>query len=168
MLCLSFLLSLALPGCDLSDQSVRKAAMPGPDPLSKNGNPRPTDSKTAAQGPIPEAVSVTANTAPALPVDSPAQANGRRILSTAFVRVGPDGHLTVTLRNRSIIVLRDVVMRPKDYCGVPISSGAISGGKARARYCGSYDEVAAARPGRAPTSDEPDLTVPESVGKRPI
>jgi hypothetical protein len=66
-------------------------------------------------------------------------------LSTAFVMVGPDGHLTVELRTGHVLVLRDVVMRPKDYCGVQVL-----GGPAGKRYCGGYAEVAAARPGGAP------------------
>lgn len=74
--------------------------------------------------------------------DSPAEARGRRILSTAFVRVGADGQLTVELHDGRVLVLRDVVMRPRDYCGVQVA-----GDPARARYCGGYAEVAAARPG---------------------
>jgi hypothetical protein len=76
--------------------------------------------------------------------DSPAEAQGRLLLSTAFVRVGPDGHLTVELHDGRALVLRDVVMRPRDYCGVQIA-----GDPARAKYCGGYAEVAAARPGGA-------------------
>jgi hypothetical protein len=83
--------------------------------------------KTAAQGPL---------------TDSPAEARGRLVLSTAFVRVGPDGHLTVELHNGHVLVLRDVVMRPSDYCGVQVA-----GDPARTKYCGGYAEVAAARPG---------------------
>ena len=96
----------------------------------------------AALGPIPEPVSVADNPVPARPADSPAEAQGRRTLSTAFVRVGPDGRLTVELRNGRVLVLRDVVMRPRDYCGVQVL-----GGPAGAQYCGGYAEVAAARPG---------------------
>jgi hypothetical protein len=79
--------------------------------------------------------------APAPPADSPAEAEGRRTLSTAFVRVGPGGHLTVALRDGSEVVLRDVVMRARDYCGVQVSGDA-----AGSRFCGGYGEVAAARP----------------------
>jgi hypothetical protein len=74
--------------------------------------------------------------------DSPAEAQGRRILSTAFVRMGPGGHLTVELRNGHVLALRDVVMGPKDYCGMQVA-----GDSASAKYCGAYAEVAAARPG---------------------
>ncbi len=103
------------------------------------------DQARAAQGPIPEPVSAAGNPAPAPPADTPAEAQGRRTLSTAFVMVGPDGHLTVELRTGHVLVLRDVVMRPKDYCGVQVL-----GGPAGKRYCGGYAEVAAARPGGAP------------------
>lgn len=108
----------------------------------------------AAQGPIPEAVSAAENSAPtpaappsptsapALPVDSPIEALGRRTLSTAFVRVGPDGHLTVELRSGRVVVLRDVVMRVRKYCGVQVMDGLPG-----AQYCGGYADVAAARPG---------------------
>ena len=72
-------------------------------------------------------------------------------MSTAFVRVGPDGHLTVELRNGREMVLRDVVMRPRDYCGVQVL-----GGSAGKRYCGGYGDVAAARPGGGPNPGAPD------------
>ena len=80
--------------------------------------------------------------APGPLADSPAEARGRQILSTAFVRVGPGGHLTVELHNGQVLALRDVVMRPSDYCGVQVA-----GDPAHAKYCGGYAEVAAARPG---------------------
>jgi len=115
-----------------------------------SGAPNPTrqgagDQERAALGPIPEPVSAAENPVPALPADSPAEAQGRRTLSTAFVMMGPDGHLTVELRNGDVLVLRNVVMRRKDYCGVQVI-----GGPAGAQYCGGYAEVAAARPGGAP------------------
>jgi len=74
--------------------------------------------------------------------DTPAQARGRRILSTAFVRIGPDGQLTVELRDGRILVLRDVTMGPNDYCGRPMSDAPTT-----KRYCGHYDDIAAVRPG---------------------
>lgn len=86
------------------------------------------------------------------PSDSPSEAEGRRTISTAFVRIGPGGHMTVELRNGSVVVLRDVVMRPKDYCGVQVA-----GDSARTRYCGGYAEVVAARPGGAPVLDQPEV-----------
>lgn len=104
----------------------------------------------AAPGPIPEPVSAAANPLPARLTESPAAAKGRRTLSTAFVRIGPDGYLTVELRDGRVLVLRDVVMRRKDYCGVQPRAG-LKG----APYCGRYAEVAAARPGGAPVSAAP-------------
>jgi hypothetical protein len=65
--------------------------------------------------------------------------------------VGPDGHLTVELRDGRAMVLRDVVMRPRDYCGVQVL-----GGLAGKRYCGGYGDVAAARPGGGPNPGAPD------------
>ena len=116
------------------------------------------------QGSIPEPVSAAEDTAPAPGADSPAEAEGRRTLSTAFVRVGPGGHLTVELRDGRTIVLRDVVMRARDYCGVQVP-----GGSARTRYCGGYGDVAAARPGGAPAPDEPDPAIlnPAEAGHSP-
>ncbi|MET1110865.1 MAG: hypothetical protein ABWX67_04980 [Allosphingosinicella sp.] len=92
--------------------------------------------------------------APAPRADSPAEAQGRRTLSTAFVRVGPDGHLTVELRNGDAIVLRDIVMRPRDFCGV-----RALGASAGKRYCGGYGDVAAARAGGAPAPGAPDPAI---------
>jgi hypothetical protein len=112
------------------------------------------DQERAAQALIPEPMPVTDNPVPVLRADSPAEAQGRRILSTAFVMVGPDGRLAVELRDGRLLVLRDVVMRPKDYCGVQVL-----GGPAGARYCGGYAEVAAARPGSAPAPEEPSSAV---------
>lgn len=99
----------------------------------------------AAVGPIPEPVSVAQNPLLSLRADSRAAALGRRTLSTAFVRVGPDGRLTVELRNGRVLVLRNVVMRSRDYCGVNELAGS-----AGANYCGGYAEVAAAWPGSTP------------------
>ena len=110
--------------------------------------------------PTPEPEAIAKNVAPGPLTDSPAEARGRLILSTAFVRVGPDGHLTVELHNGRVLALRDVVMRPKDYCGVQVA-----GDPAPARYCGGYAEVAAARSGGAQAvsdSVEPARGPPEA------
>ena len=104
-----------------------------------------TDPDRAAVGPSPAAVSAEENPLPAGPADSPAEAQGRRTLSTAFVQVGPDGLLTVQLREGRVLLLRNVVMRRKDYCGVQAA-----GSSAGAQYCGGYADVAEARPGEAP------------------
>ena len=100
------------------------------------------DQQRAAQAPIPEPAPVTAKPVPAFPEDSPAAAAGRRTLSTAFVMVGPDGLLTVELRDGRVLVLRGAVMRRTDYCGAQVI-----GPKPGGQYCGGYAEVAAARPG---------------------
>jgi hypothetical protein len=112
-------------------------------------NPSPLPETAARES--REASTATEDPASAPRADSPTEAEGRRILSTAFVRVGPDGHLTVELRNGRVIVLRDVAMRPRDFCGVQ-ALGA-SAGK---RYCGGYGDVAAARPGGVPAPGTPD------------
>jgi hypothetical protein len=129
---------------------------PGPVPVTAARESRETHIE--GQGSIPELVSAAENSAPARRADSPAEAQGRRTLSTAFVRVGPGGHLTVELRNGRTIALRDVVMGPRDYCGVQVL-----GGSAGTRYCGGYGDVAAARPGGAPAPDEPVLNPVEAV-----
>ena len=106
----------ALPAVSLlaaCTPSPQKVAMPSPNPIPSSSKPSPL-------------------------TDSPAEALGRRILSTAFVRVGAGGHLTVELHDGSTVMLRDVVMHPKDYCGVQVAG---------AKYCGGYAEVAAARAG---------------------
>lgn len=79
---------------------------------------------------------------PSRVADTAAAAQGRRTLSTAFVRVGPDGHLTVKLKGGRVLVLRDVKMGPRKYCGLQAGSGA-----SPANYCGAYDDVAGAWPG---------------------
>ena len=112
----------------------------------------------AAQGPVPEPVSAAANPAPALHADSPAQARGRKTLSTAFVRVGPDGQLTVELTDGRVLVLRDVAMRRKDFCGVHVAGGA--------PFCGSYAEVGAARPGGAAAGDGAIPATANPIGPR--
>ena len=125
-----------------------------PDPAGQvSGHP-----VRAAQGPVREPVSAAENPLPAVPADSPAEAEGRRTLSTAFVMVGPDGRLVVELRNGRVLILRNVVMRRKDYCGVQVL-----GGKAGGQYCGGYAEVAAARPGAAPAPEEPAPAVSNPV-----
>lgn len=120
--------------------------------------PKSTTANQAAVGPAATPVSAAANALPVGLSDTPAQARGRRILSTAFVRVGPDGQLTVETRGGRVLVLRDVVMRRKDYCGVQVT------GRAGVKYCGDYAEVATARPGGAPSSPEPDHAAANPLG----
>jgi hypothetical protein len=116
------------------------------------------DQEAAALGPVAQPVSAEENPAPATLADSPAEAKGRRTLSTAFVRVGPDGLLTVKLRDERVLILRNVVMHRKKYCGLQVL-----GEQARAEYCGGYAEVAAAQPGGAPASAAPDLAAPHPL-----
>jgi hypothetical protein len=149
------------------NQDAGAAAQGSTDTPSGSGSSAPNppepggrDRQRAAMGPVPEPVSAE-NTPPAAPADTAAEAEGRRTLSTAYVRVGPDGHLTVELRGGRVLVLRDVALRPKDYCGVQVL-----GGSAGARYCGGYAEVAAARPGGAPAGQEPDLAIDPSEAPR--
>ena len=124
---------------------------------SGNGGPNP---ELAAQAPIPEAVSAAENRLLAGPVDAPTAAQGRRTLSAAFVMVGPDGHLTIELRDGRMLVLRDVTMRPHDFCGV-----AARGGTPKGRYCGGYADVIAARPGGGQIVDEPPSATSNPIGK---
>jgi hypothetical protein len=115
----------------------------GPVPSTSNSTDQGRgEQNRAAVAPIPEPMSVAETPLRGMPADAPAEAVGRRILSTAFVRVGPDGLLTVELGNGRVLVLRGVVMRAKDYCGTQVA-----GPKPGAQYCGDYAEVAAARPG---------------------
>lgn len=122
-------------------------------------NPPPKEATMRSPSPVPE--TAAENPSPAPRADSPAEAEGRRTLSTAFVRVGPDGHLTVELRDGRTLVLRDVVMCPKEYCGVQAL-----GGLAGKRFCGGYGEVAAARPGGMPASGAPDPVAVDPVKPR--
>lgn len=98
---------------------------------------RPITSRHSAAASVHPDSSVTA--------DTPAGAEGRRIVSTAFVRLGPGEYLTVELRGGQAVVLRDVTMRAKDFCGV-----RIAGAQGEIKYCGQYGEVVAARPGGGP------------------
>ena len=75
----------------------------------------------------------------AFPQDTAKEARGRKVLSTAYVRVPAGGVLHVTLRNGQALTLRDVVMNAKDYCGT--LTGSKMNGK---RFCGGYADVAAA------------------------
>ena len=84
------------------------------------------DRGQAAQGPILTPVSAAENPlpAPAGTSEPPAAARGRKTLSTAFVMVGPDRQLTVELHNGRVLVLRDVTIGRKEYCGVHVGGAA--------------------------------------------
>lgn len=88
----------------------------------------------------------TIDTTPAAAVSTDAQAVGRRTLSTAFVRVGPDGYLTIEEHGGRTLVLRDVTMGKHDYCGIQtLPDGTTT------KLCAAYGDVAAARAGGDPT-----------------
>ena len=112
-----------------------------------NQNSAPPAGSSAAVAPPPESIVEAGSLAPATN-DTPADAVGRRTLSTAFVQVGPDGYLTVSLKDGRVVVLRNFVMGPKDYCGTR-GAGASAGKK----FCGGYADVAAASAGGGPVLD---------------
>ncbi|KQN21257.1 hypothetical protein ASE86_14940 [Sphingomonas sp. Leaf33] len=96
---------------------------------------------------IPTAATTEATTPAAGSLD--AQAVGRRILSTAFVRVGPDGYLTVEEHGGRTLVLRDVTMGKHDYCGIQALPDGTTG-----KICAAYGDVVAARAGGGPTHSD--------------
>lgn len=127
--------------------------------VPNSAEPNAGNLEQAAQGPILEPASAAESPAPNPTATISAKAHGRKTLSTAFVRVGPDGHLTVELRDGRAVVLRDVAMRPEKYCGVHVL-----GGPSGTRFCGRYADVAAAWPGGAPTFDGPASAAPNPLG----
>ncbi len=140
---------------------------PLPDHRSMTGEAAGSDRKapskpgTTAQGPAVEPVPAEGRQAPG-PVpagDSPAAAIGRRTLSTAFVMIGPDRHLTVGMHDGSTVALRDVVMRKTDYCGVRVLGTSVG-----RKYCGSYADVATARPGGTPVPGNGDTPGADATG----
>ena len=72
--------------------------------------------------------------------DSPDEARGRRIVSTAFVMIGAGGRLRVDLSDGRTLELRDVTMGVENFCGLD----ATPGGKSR-NVCGGYAEVVGAK-----------------------
>lgn len=141
--------------------------MRNPSPGPETAAPVPLEARAEGQGPAGALSPAGRDAAVASRADSPAEAQGRRTLSTAFVMVGPDGHLTVELRDGRAMVLRDVIMRPRDFCGVQVV-----GGSAGKRFCSGYGAVAAARPGGAPIPDAPgpaalDPVEPERSPSKP-
>lgn len=104
-----------------------------------------------SEGPIPASGTAAKNPLAPPPADSTAEQEGRRTLSTAFVMIGADAYLTVGLHDGRVIVLRNVVMRREDYCGVQVLGSA-----AGVKFCGKYGEVATARPGNGLAPGEPN------------
>lgn len=95
----------------------------------------------------PISVSVTTDRPtypPTKSTDGVYEEQGRRILSTAFVRIGPDGRLLVRERDGRQFLLHDVTMQAKSYCG-----RLVSGSKSDERHCGKYRNVVAVRSGDA-------------------
>jgi len=135
--------SLAALAAGLSAQGA--VALPPPGPGAGQAAQGPVPAPVSAAG-IPAAGNLLAPPGPPARPDTPAEARGRKLLSTAFVRVGPDGRLAVTLRDGRRLALRDVAMGPRSYCGRP------AGDPAEKRFCGGYAEVAAARPDDAAPS----------------
>lgn len=151
----------SIPVAETATERSSTASLEGYGLVAGSANKRDVDAaKQAPPEPRLEAVAIAEPGGPGPLMDSPAEAMGRRVLSTAFVRIGPDGHLTVELRDGAVLVLRDVVMRRKDYCGT-----RIPGNPARTKYCGGYAEVAAARPGGAPASDPPPYSAASGPAK---
>ncbi|MCW3796687.1 hypothetical protein OMW55_02550 [Sphingomonas sp. BN140010] len=143
----------ALAACTAAPQNDAMTSPTSPSQAPASSAQEKSQRAGAAVAPSQEPVSAAANPLPARQVDAAAAAEGRRALSTAFVRVGPDGLLTVEKRGGQVLTLRAVVMGPDSYCGIPA-------GTAKGKYCGSYAEVAAARPGGAPPPAQPDLAAP--------
>jgi hypothetical protein len=154
--------SAVLAACSPSpqDTAMRSAITPTSVPLgAAEAMPDPVTGQAtgqAAQGPMPEPVSAAENPAPPPLGDTPAEASGRRTLSTAFVRVEPNGHLTVELNDGRVLVLRNVAMRATTYCGEQVL-----GGPAGKQFCGGYADVAAARPGGVPAPSDPLSIAPK-------
>ena len=102
----------------------------------------------AQQGLTPEPVSAAANphplTAAAPHKGTDAALQGRQIVSTAFVRLGPDGWMELETRNGRRTVLRGVTMEPRAVCGVTVA------GRAGKRQCITYAQVTQARPADPP------------------
>lgn len=134
-----------MTGIDRGEMARAESALP-----AEPGGPG-SGKEQAALGPAAEPVSAAENPAPERLNDTPAEARGRRIISTPFVRLGPDEPLAVELRGGRTVLLRGVEMRRRDFCGV-----LVSGGDAGASFCGDYGDVAAAWPGNAPAPDTRD------------
>lgn len=83
-------------------------------------------------------------------IDPSEGAQGRRTLSTAFVRVGPDGRLTVGAADGRTLLLDQVSLQPDQWCGRLLAEQAPGMGACRthnAKHCLPYAEVRTARPG---------------------
>lgn len=81
-----------------------------------------------------------------------AEAEGRPTLSTAFVRAGPAGRITMELLDGRVLAIGNVVMNSGDYCGLNAAGDATA-----AKYRGRYLRIAVAWPGSGlnPPTAEP-------------
>jgi hypothetical protein len=131
-------LSAALAACAPPPQ---EALVRGPGTTADGGAP----AQATVQAPVPKPVSAATNTHPGPLTDSDAEAHGRRIVSTAFVRISPDGQLFVELRDARVLVLRDVTMGATEFCGMQAADDVQ--GTTGKRQCHGYAEVVAARSG---------------------
>lgn len=87
--------------------------------------------------------SVSPSAKPDTDTDTDTAAQGRRAVSTAFVRLGPSDHLLLTLRNGSDALLSGVAMEQRAVCGVAVVSSL--DGQPGKRQCYKYAEIANAR-----------------------
>lgn len=107
----------------------------------------------AQQGPIPAPVSAAAPhpmSAAAAHEGMDIATRGRQIVSTAFVRLGPDESMQLQTRDGRVLVLRGVTMAPHAVCGMTVARGTT--GK---RRCINYAQVTKARPADPPTRIDP-------------
>jgi hypothetical protein len=129
------------------------ACAPPPQEALVRGPETTADGGATVEAPVPKPVSAVTNTHPGPLTDSDAEAHGRRIVSTAFVRIIPDGHLFVELRDARVLMLRDVTMGATEFCGMQVADGAH--GTSGKRQCHGYAEVVVARSGDTPAGGTP-------------
>lgn len=168
------IVSAALTACAPTPQNNGRAS----DPAERatiaaitNGTAGDATVTAATSAPMSEPGSVAEKLYPGTSAtasgDADADAQGRRTVSTAFVRLGPGGHLLVTMRNGRELALRDVTMEERALCGVPVVGGrgerpdigdrSDAGERPYAgeRQCYRYAGVAAARAVDAATGTAP-------------
>lgn len=151
--------SAALTACAPTPQEVTRAPDLGERATAAvtNGIVGGGIDTAAAIAPMLDPVSAAENPYPTTPMSPPedADAEGRRTVSTAFVRLGPGGHLSVSMRDGRQLALRDVTMEKRVFCGVPIADGRDERSGAGERQCYPYGEVTAARAVDAATGIAP-------------
>lgn len=126
--------------------------------LAAGCTPTPKDDSTrATDTPVSIAPDIAARTTRNRNVMTD-QDKGRRIVSSAFVRVGPDGYLTVELRSGERLVLRDVTIGAAQYCGTSMPTSA--------KHCGDYADIVSAAPGGGPARVDTALPGAETPAPR--